>query len=127
MGISRQSIYQQEQRTRKRLRELEKVKNMVQVTRMEMPRLGTRKLYYLLKESFESNHIKVGRDALFDYLRSENMLIKPKRNYTKTTNSKHWLKKHPNIFENMVLTRPEQAFVSDITYLKERKILITYL
>ena len=49
------------------------------------------------------------------------MLIKPKKNYTKTTNSKHWLKKHPNIFENMVLTRPEQAFVSDITYLKSKK------
>jgi len=87
LGISRQSIYQQEQRTRKRLSELEKVKNMVQVRRMEMPRLGTRKLYYLLKESFEANHIKVGRDALFNYLRSENMLIKPKKNYTKTTNS----------------------------------------
>ena len=121
LDISRQSIYQQEQRTRKRLTELEKVKNMIQIKRMEMPRLGTRKLYYLLKESFESNHIKVGRDALFNYLGSENMLIKPKKNYTKTTNSKHWLKKYPNIFENMTLTRPEQAFVSDITYLKSKE------
>ena len=114
-------MYQQEKRDKQRLTELEKVKNMVQRKRMEMPRLGTRKLYYLLKESFEASHIKVGRDALFNYLRLENMLIKPKKNYTKTTNSKHWLKKHPNLFETMEVTRPEQAFVSDITYLKSRE------
>ena len=121
LGISRQAIYQQEQRARKRLTELEKVKNMVQIKRMEMPRLGTRKLYYLRRETFELNHIKVGRDSLFNYLRSENMLVKSKKNYTKTTNSKHWLTKHPNIFENIVLTRPEKAFVSDITYLRSKE------
>ena len=82
---------------------------------------GTRKLYYLLKESFVRNHIKIGRDGLFRYLRSENMLVKPKKNYTKTTNSKHWLKKHPNLYGTMKLTRPEQAFVSDITYLKSKE------
>lgn len=120
-GISRQSVYQQETRDAKRLAELEKAKTMVQAIRMEMPRLGTRKLYYLLKGSFEKDHIKIGRDALFDYLGSENMLVKPKRNYTKTTNSKHWLKKHPNLFAPMNVQRPEQAFVSDITYLKSRE------
>lgn len=120
-GISRQSVYQQESRSRKRIKELVKVKTMVQTIRMEMPRLGTRKLYYLLKSSFEANYIKIGRDGLFDYLGSENMLIKPKKNYTSTTNSKHWLKKHPNLFESMEVIRPEQAFVSDITYLKSRE------
>ncbi len=120
-GISRQSVYQQEVRNKERTKELEKVKSMVQTIRMEMPQIGTRKLYYLLKESFVRNHIKIGRDGLFRYLRSENMLVKPKKNYTKTTNSKHWLKKHPNLYGAMKLTRPEQAFVSDITYLKSRE------
>tara|TARA_R110002051_G_scaffold4778_4_gene26392 strand:+ start:2014 stop:2163 length:150 start_codon:yes stop_codon:yes gene_type:complete len=45
-----------------------------------MPRLGTRKLYYLLKIEFERLEAKIGRDALFDYLRSESMLIRPKKN-----------------------------------------------
>ena len=120
-GISRQSVYQQESRDSKRIEELEKVKTMVQTIRMEMPRIGTRKLYYLLKSSFEREELKIGRDGLFKFLRTENMLIKPKKNYTKTTNSKHWLKKHPNLFATMELTRPEQAFVSDITYLKSRE------
>lgn len=117
-GVSRQSIYQSEQRITLREQELEVVKKLVVKVRMTMPRLGTRKLYYLLKKEFDSERIKIGRDALFDYLRRESMLIKPKKNYTKTTNSKHWLKKYPNLMKDKKATRIEQYFVSDITYIK---------
>ena len=88
---------------------------------MQMPRIGTRKLYYLLKDEFNRQGIKIGRDALFDYLRSESMLVKPKKNYTKTTHSKHWLRKHPNLMKDKKATHPEQYFVSDITYIKSRE------
>ena len=83
-----------------------------------MPRLGTRKLYYLLKAQFINQGIKLGRDGLFNVLRRENMLVKPLKNYTKTTNSKHWLRKYPNLYNNMSLESPEKCFVSDITYIK---------
>ncbi len=83
-----------------------------------MPRLGTRKLYFLLKDSFIRSNIKIGRDGLFKYLRRERMLIKPVRSYTKTTNSKHWLKKHPNLYSGVTSTSIEECFVSDITYIK---------
>lgn len=86
-----------------------------------MPRIGTRKLYYLIKRDLDELHIKIGRDGLFDYLRSENMLIKPKKSYTKTTNSKHWLKKYPYLLKDIKIERPEQVFVSDITYIKSRE------
>jgi len=88
---------------------------------MEMPRLGTRKLYYLLRSDIDALGIKIGRDALFDYLRSEHLLIKPKKNYTKTTDSKHWLRKYPNLMLGVKAQRPEQYFVSDITYIKSRE------
>jgi transposase InsO family protein len=88
---------------------------------MEMPRLGTRKLYHLLKDEFDEKGLKVGRDALFDHLRSEQLLIRPRRNYTKTTDSKHWLKKHPNLVGGRKPSRPEEVFVSDITYVKSRE------
>jgi len=58
---------------------------------------------------------------LFDYLRSEHLLIKPKKNYTKTTDSKHWLRKYPNLMLGVKAQRPEQYFVSDITYIKSRE------
>ncbi len=65
--------------------------------------------------------IKVGRDALFDYLRAEHLLIRPKKNYTKTTNSKHWLTKYPNLLKDRKAVRSEEIFVSDITYIKSRE------
>ncbi len=119
-GISRQAIYQSRNRAQERAFELEEIKPLVQTVRMRMPRLGTRKLYYLLKEELSCRGIKLGRDGLFDYLRRENLLIKPKKNYTKTTDSKHWLKKYPNLFKERKAIRSEEVFVSDITYIKSK-------
>lgn len=86
-----------------------------------MPRIGTRKLYYLLRSSFHRQGLKVGRDKLFDFLRHEHMLIQPRKNYVKTTWSKHWLHKHPNLITGIQLTAPEQLWVSDITYIKTKQ------
>lgn len=97
------------------------IKGLVDGIRKEMPRLGTGKLYYLLKDEFIKNNIKIGRDALFAYLHSESMLIKPSKNYTKTTNSKHWLRKYPNLMKETEASRPEEFFVSDIAYVKSRE------
>ncbi len=91
---------------------------MVESVRMRMPRLGTRKLYHLLGVKFRQSGIKIGRDGLFDYLRREGMLIKPAKNYTQTTMSRHWLHKHPNLLAGLQPSRAEQVFVSDITYIK---------
>ena len=82
--------------------------------RMEMPRIGTRKLYFLLQKDIQKMNIKIGRDALFDYLRSQKMLVKPIKSYTRTTNSSHWLHKYPNLFESLEMIRPDQVYVSDI-------------
>jgi transposase InsO family protein len=46
------------------------------------------------------------------------MLVKPKKSYTKTTHSKHWLRKHPNLYKDIQISGPEEVFVSDITYVK---------
>jgi transposase InsO family protein len=100
---------------------LAKIKPMVTQKRMKMPRLGTRKLYYLLQDEIKQAGIKIGRDGLFSYLRWENMLVKPAKNYTVTTHSKHWLRKYPNLYLDCVVTRPEQVFVSDITYVKSKE------
>lgn len=94
------------------------VKEMIMNLRRFMPRLGTRKLYYLIKPALMENGVKLGRDGLFDYLRDENLLVKPRRSYTKTTFSRHWMRKHPNLLKEIVADHPEKVFVSDITYLE---------
>lgn len=86
--------------------------------RYKLPRLGGRKVHYMLKEDFKKRQLKIGRDKLFTILREEGMLIAPKRSYTKTTNSKHWMRKYPNTFKEIFIHRPEQAWVADITYLR---------
>ncbi len=83
-----------------------------------MPRIGTRKLYALIKPELELQGIKLGRDGLFDYLRTEGLLVKPRKTYTKTTFSKHWMRKYPNLIKETSPEQVESVFVSDITYLK---------
>ncbi|WP_442864008.1 IS3 family transposase [Alteromonas sp. ASW11-130] len=126
MGISRQSIYQAESRCQARAKALLPVLCMVADIRRFMPRLGTRKLYHLMKPKLEAAGVKLGRDSLFDYLRAHNLLVKKPRNYHKTTDSKHWMKKHPNLLKGLIVSRPEQVFVSDITYV-ETDVGIHYL
>lgn len=117
-GYSRQAYYKHKSDRLKRQQELIIVRELVMGIRIQMPRIGTRKLYFLLKDQIHKQGIKLGRDVLFKFLRAEHLLIKPKRSYVKTTNSKHWMKKYPNLIENLHIKRPEQIWVSDITYIK---------
>jgi putative transposase len=95
-----------------------KVVEMVKAIRERMPRLGTRKLYEKLKAKLQL--LGVGRDRLFEILRANHLLIKQKRQYRVTTDSHHRFSKHKNLVEELEIIRPEQVFVSDITYIGER-------
>ncbi len=108
------------------MEELKEVKQLVVEKRVLMPRLGTRKLYHLLKGDFIVKGVKLGRDGLFSFLAAEHLLVKPKKSYTKTTQSKHWLHKHPNLIKDLELTAKEQLWVADITYI-DTKESTTYL
>ena len=92
---------------------------MVNEIRIKMPKLGTRKLYYLLQD--ELKELSVGRDKLFKILKANHMLIKPSRSYHITTNSHHRFRKHKNIIESLKITHPEQVWVADITYIGNRQ------
>ncbi|WP_408058834.1 hypothetical protein [Vibrio mytili] len=83
-----------------------------------MPRVDTRKLYSLLKPKLQEEGIKLGRDALFDYLRDEQVRVKPKRSFTKTINSRHWMKKHPNLLKDYKPRHPKDVLVSEGAELK---------
>jgi len=91
---------------------------MVDNIRKTMPRIGTRKLYYLLLNELQL--MKIGRDKFFDILRANHLLICPKRRYHVTTNSHHRFKKHQNRILDLEVNRPEQVWVSDITYIGKR-------
>jgi putative transposase len=92
--------------------------DLVQSVRVKMPRIGTRKLYYLLRARLEE--LGVGRDKLFSILSANHLCIYPKRRYRVTTNSHHRFRKHKNLIEKLPIVRPEQVWVSDITYISNR-------
>lgn len=117
-GITRQAYYKREKAQSKQIYNQERVIDLVRAQRGKMPMLGTRKLYWLIKERLESEGIKLGRDKLFELLKNKNMLIVKKRRYVQTTNSNHWLKKYPNQTRGIILKRPEELWVSDITYIR---------
>ncbi len=117
-GFTRQAYYKDKINRVQRNSELIQVRDIVVRYRCSMPRIGTRKLYFLIKGELNKLQINIGRDALFKFLRAEHLLIKPLKRYVSTTNSKHWMRKYPNIIKDINISGPEQLWVSDITYIK---------
>lgn len=96
----------------------QRVIELVSEVRIKMPRLGTRKLYYKLNGQL--SELKVGRDKLFRILRANHLLVVPKKSYHITTDSHHRFRKHKNKVCKTKIIRPEQVWVSDITYVGKR-------
>ena len=121
MGISRQAYYQRCAVESNVVNEHLQVLQLVREQRMVQPRVGTRKLHYLLESSMTERQIKMGRDGLFNLLRRARLLVLPRRSYHKTTNSHHRFYKHPNLLKpglhQVTPSRPEEVWVADITYL----------
>ena len=118
-GVSRQVYYRSKKRRIRKQDLSAEIIGLVIDVRMKMPRIGARKLYHILKESLEA--LSVGRDKLFQILKANHLLVKPKRSYHITTNSHHRFRKHKDLTIDMKVSRPEQLWVSDITYIGNRK------
>jgi len=118
LGYSKQAYYKSKINQQRKNWYHAMAKQKVLGVRSHLPRLGTRKLYYLLAEDFKREHIAVGRDKLFSILREEQLLIIKKKRFTKTTDSRHWLHKYPNLVKGLRTTHPEQLWVADITWLR---------
>jgi transposase InsO family protein len=90
----------------------------IRVIRRRQPRIGVRKLYHKIKPGLLEMGYKFGRDQLFNLLRRENLLIRKRRKYVKTTNSRHRFLKYGNLLKELEISRSNQVYVSDITYIR---------
>ena len=117
-GIDRQVYYRSIRKRVQKQDKAEQVVAMISEIRKSMPRIGTKKLYHILLDKLKV--LDIGRDKFFAILRANHLLIQPKRRYHITTNSHHRFRKHDNLILSVNIERPEQVWVSDITYIGRR-------
>lgn len=96
----------------------QKVIRIVKNRRKSLPREGVRKLLKALSDEFDKEHLKIGRDTLFNILRKHKMLTLRKKYRARTTNSYHRFYKYDNLIKDMKVTQPNQVWVADITYIR---------
>lgn len=120
-GISRQAWHKRQKRIGIEQRQEETIIQLIGEHRKKMPRLGGKKVYHKIKPQLQELPIKMGRDKLFDFMRENKLLVKRKKNFTKTTNSMHRFRKHPNLIKELEIKLPEQVWVSDITYIRTKE------
>jgi putative transposase len=125
-GITRQAYYQYFWRESDYQIEEELLIQEVKTIRKRQPMIGTRKLYGMLQLFMVKHQIKVGRDALFDLLARNGLLVRRKKKKAQTTFSAHWLRKYHNLIKGIEAMKPNQVWVADITYL-ETEIGFVYI
>lgn len=118
LGKTRHAYYDHLWRKDDRVVKEDIVLQLVHEFRSSLPKLGTRKLHHLLEPLLQEHNIAIGRDYLFDLLQDHKLLIRQQRRKVITTNSRHWMKKYSNLIKDLKVTRPEQVWVSDITYIR---------
>jgi putative transposase len=118
LGLTRQAYYQHFWQAEASSIEESLVLEKVHAIRKDHRVMGGRKLYEKLYSFLLEHQIKMGRDAFFDLLAKNNLLVKKRRRRFMTTFSNHWLKKWPNLIREMEINRINQLWVSDITYWK---------
>lgn len=118
-GKSTVAFYSREKKRLRKAVDTETVVKHVNAVRKEMPFLGGRKTFHLIKGKLSDNGVNIGRDKFFEILRMEDLLIKRRRAFVpKTTKFDPNLPVARNLVKDIVVDSPNQVHVSDITYIK---------
>lgn len=89
----------------------------IQQVRKLQPRCGGRKLFIELQPFFKEHNIKMGRDAFFNLLRSNKLLVRKLKRNVYTTMSKHHFRRYPNLSKDFTPMKAHELWVADITYI----------
>jgi transposase InsO family protein len=118
VGMRPQNFYKKRKTRHRQEIDADLIVQVVREERAFQPRLGGRKLYYLLKPKLEEAGIRIGRDRFFEVLKGKGLLVEPLPRSPHTTNSRHDLPVFPNLVKDMLLSAANQAWAADITYIR---------
>lgn len=110
-GYSKQAYYRGQRAGDKLERECYLL-SLVRDIREDMPNLGGVKLW----KKLNSSGVQVGRDELYRLLRAHDLMVKHEKRRVVTTDSSGWFRQFPNLVKGLEIKRPNQVWVSDITY-----------
>lgn len=116
-GYSRQAFYKHQQQQFKIISTTKLIIEQVLHIRKQQPRCGGRKLLIMLQPFFKQQHIHIGRDAFFDLLATNKLLVRNKKRSVHTTNSKHLFYRWPNLVKGFTPQHAHELWVADITYI----------
>ena len=114
-GVSKQAYYKHVDNVFARLAHERFLLEYVHSVRELDPGIGGEKLWLMYKEYFKSTH-SLGRDAFLAVLKEHGLMLRKHRKSCRTTNSNHGLPVYPDLVRHLLLTRANQVWVSDITY-----------
>jgi putative transposase len=117
-GKTRQAYFKQINSSQKKEIRNALVISKIKEIRKDSYRMGAVKLRSILCKEFGPLMKGLGRDAFFTMCRENNLLVKVKRRHAIYTQSNHRFHKWPDLIQRVHPTRPEQTWVSDITYVR---------
>ena len=117
-GKTRHAYYDHQWRKQDDFLKEELIVQLIHEIRQYLPKIGTRKLQYMVNQRLIEHKLKAGRDYLFNLLTKHKLLIRNRRRRVITTDSKHWMRKYDNLTTELQIISPEQLWVSDITYIR---------
>jgi transposase InsO family protein len=111
VDLSRSSYYYQSHKP-----DESQLKEDLKTVAGQFPRYGSRRLYHQLRRA--PYHYAVGRCHIRRLMRQLGLLRAIRRKFYRTTDSQHPYPRYPNLTEGLKIVRPEQVWVSDITYIR---------
>jgi transposase InsO family protein len=120
-NVSRQAYYKRRKQfpVVKYIEEI--ILEQVYMIRRRMPFIGGKKLYSLISPPIKSMGYSYGRDRFLRLYKNHNLLIIKRRRGVRTTDSYHRFRKYPNLIKQLRLSKPNEVWVSDITYIRLQK------
>lgn len=116
--MSRQNYYACRRQRQRIAIEEDLIVELVRRERRLQPRLGARKLVFMLNGELQELGVEIGRDRFFNLLRERDLLIVRKPGRARTTDSRHSLPVFYNLLQSRQISGPNEGWVSDLTYIR---------
>ena len=116
LGVSTQAYYKHGDSQMRKMADEAFVVEFIRRIRQKDRGLGGDKLWMMYKQEFGEEH-SVGYNRFYDIIERHNLKVRKKKRRARTTNSDHDLPLYPNLVKELIPLRPNQVWVSDITYM----------